>query len=99
RAAVIRDGHIIACDSVEKLSNTGAKRVTIQGSVDADMLINVRDIRNDGEKISFLYSGSTDGLIDILRSGNVRDFTVTEPDLEEIFMHYYEKDGENNDNN
>lgn len=99
RAAVIRDGHIIACDSVENLSNTGAKRVTIEGGIDAGMLRNAKDIRNDGEKISFLYSGSADGLIGILSSGQVRDFTVTEPDLEEIFMHYYEKDGESNDNN
>lgn len=99
RAAVIRDGHIIACDSVDNLSNTGAKRVTIEGSVDAALLAGAKDIRHDGEKTTFLYSGSADELIEILRSGSVRDFTVTEPDLEEIFMHYYEKDGERNDNN
>jgi hypothetical protein len=30
----------------------------------------------------------------VLASGNITDFSVSEPDLEEIFLHYYEKDGE-----
>lgn len=33
-------------------------------------------------------------LLRTLASGQVDDLTVTEPDLEEIFLHYYEEDGE-----
>ena len=29
-----------------------------------------------------------------LARGTVRDLTIAEPDLEEIFLHYYEKEGE-----
>ena len=33
-------------------------------------------------------------LLRTLSSGRVQDLTVTEPDLEEVFLHYYEKEGE-----
>ena len=33
-------------------------------------------------------------LLQALSAGQVDDLTVTEPELEEIFLHYYEKDGE-----
>ncbi len=43
---------------------------------------------------SFLYSGDMGNLLHTLSSGQIDDLTVTEPDLEEVFLHYYEKDGE-----
>lgn len=94
RAAIIRDGKIIACDSVEVLSKTSAKRVTVHGAVDLEHLIGVRDRKDTGDSISFLYSGDMNHLLRTLSSGQVSDLTVTEPDLEEVFLHYYEKGGE-----
>ena len=94
RAAIIRDGRIIACDSVEVLSKTSAKRVTVHGTVDLEHLTGVRDRKDTGDSVSFLYSGDMDSLLRTLSSGQVGDLTVTEPDLEEVFLHYYEKDGE-----
>ena len=94
RAAIIRDGRIIACDSVEALSKTNAKRILVQGSVDLDSLEGVRDRKATEGSVSFLYSGDMGSLLSALSSGQVDDLTVTEPDLEEVFMHYYEKDGE-----
>ena len=40
-------------------------------------------------------SGDMNSLLKTLSAGNVSDLAVSEPDLEEIFMHYYEKAGEN----
>lgn len=57
RAAVIREGEIIACDSVDALSKTNARRVTVHGSVDLEALDGIRDIRSDDKSVSFLYSG------------------------------------------
>ena len=94
RAAIIRDGRIIACDSVEALSKTNAKRVTVHGMIDLKGLSGVRDIEETNTSVSFLYGGDMDNLLRVLSLGQVDDLTVTEPDLEEIFMHYYEKDGE-----
>ena len=93
RAAVIREGRIIACGSVGELSGTGAKRVTVRGKIDLALLGEVKDLRLEEGGESFLYGGDTNRLIAALSAGKVSDFTVTEPDLDEIFLHFYEKEG------
>ena len=94
RAAIIREGRIIACDSVEALSKTNAKRITVHGTVDFENLSGIRDIKESKDSVSFLYNGDMSSLLRVLSSGQVNDLTITEPDLEEVFLHYYEKDGE-----
>ena len=94
RAAIIRDGRIVACNSVDVLSQTSAKRITVHGSVDLQHLSGVRDRKDTGDSLSFLYSGDMNSLLRVLSLGQVSDLTITEPDLEEVFLHYYEKDGE-----
>lgn len=93
RAAIIREGRIAACNSVDVLSKTSAKRITVHGSIHLENLGGVRDRKDDGDSVSFLYSGGMDSLLGALSSGQVDDLTVTEPDLEEVFLHYYEKGG------
>lgn len=94
RAAIIRDGRIIAQGSVDDLSKTSAKRITVHGSIHLENLSGVRDRKAGEDGISFLYSGDMGSLLRTLASDQVDDLTVTEPDLEEIFLHYYEEDGE-----
>lgn len=91
RAAIIRAGRIIACGSVEELSKTSAKRVTVHGSVSLDGLSGIRDVQQADGGVSFLFGGEIDALISRLSQGHIDDLSVSEPDLEEIFMHYYEE--------
>ena len=92
RAAIIRDGKIIACNSVDALSKTNAKRITVHGSINTEKLNGVRDIKKTADCLSFLYSGEINSLLHILSTSQIYDLTITEPDLDEIFLHYYEKD-------
>ena len=94
RAAVIREGNIIACDSVEKLANTGARRVTLRGSLKPDALPEARDWKETDGAISFLYNGDMNQLVRTLAAADIRELTVAEPDLEEIVLHFYEKGGD-----
>ncbi len=94
RAAIIRDGRMIVCGSVDDLSKTSAKRVTVHGSVDLAQMDDIRDRKDTEDSVSFLYSGDMNLLLRTLSAGQINDLTVTEPDLEEVFLHYYEKDGE-----
>ena len=94
RAAIIREGSVIACDTVEGLSKASAKRVTVHGSVALDGLDSIRDMTRVGDSVSFLYGGEMGRLLRALSEGRVSDLTISEPDLEEIFLHYYEKGGE-----
>lgn len=89
RAAIIREGRIIACDSVDALSRTNAKRVHIQGDADLHALSGIRDLQQAGGSSSFLYSGDINVLIAELSRYQLQDVSISEPDLEEIFMHYY----------
>lgn len=95
RAAIIREGKIIACDTVEALSKTSAKRVQLRGNIDLKTFNHVKYVENDDTTLSFLYNGDMKDLLAVLSNGDIQDLTITEPDLEEIFLHYYEdeKDG------
>lgn len=94
RAAIIREGRIIACDSVGALAQANAKRVHIQGNADIRALSDVRDVQKSGDGVSFLYGGDINALLRVLSGQNIGDLSIAEPDLEEIFMHYYLDGGE-----
>lgn len=91
RAAVIREGKIIDCGSVEDLARTNARRVTVYGSADFTGLSGIRDLKKNETSCSFLYNGDMNLLLGRLSAGNILDLSVSEPNLEEVFMHYYEK--------
>lgn len=90
-AAVIREGKIIACDSVENLGHTGVKRVTLRGVSGDISLAGAKDIKSDGDTVSFLYGEGPRRLAEEIVKLSFEDYTVTDPDLEEVFMHYYGK--------
>ena len=94
RAAIIREGSLIACDSVEALAQTNAKRVTVHGEVELSGLTGIRNLKKGEDGVSFLYSGDINALLAVLSKSNVKDLAIAEPDLEEIFMHYYTDGGE-----
>ncbi len=92
-AAIIREGRLLALDSTKKLGHTDTKRVRLRGagriSDRLSSLLNLKDLQIDGDSVSFLYSGSLNELLNTLAALPLSDASITEPDLEEIFMHYY----------
>lgn len=94
RAAIIREGRIIACDRVEALSKTNAKRISVHGQVSLDSLEEIRDLKENDGIFSFLYGGDIHRLLETLSAGTITDLSISDPDLDEIFLHYYENGGE-----
>ena len=94
RAAIIREGQIIACGNVEELARTNARRVAIHGTVDLSGLTGVRDLQKTDRSSEFLYAGDMNELTAVLAKGRITDLSITEPDLEEVFLHYYTEGGE-----
>ncbi len=88
-AAIIREGHIIACNRVDALGQTGAKRVTLHGITTLPQLNGVRDLHKTPDGFGFLYAGDINELLCVLADCKLSDITIAEPDLEEVFMHYY----------
>lgn len=97
RAAIIREGRIIACDSVEALVRTNTKRVSVHGEAELSALSGIKDIQRSAGSLNFLYSGDMNELLTTLSRGRIQDLSISEPDLEEIFLHYYEDGGVSND--
>lgn len=97
-AAVIRDGRLLVSSSVESLAHTGAKRVTLRGVAAPPNLADIRDVSLSDDSISFLYGGQPGELLKALATLPITDISISEPDMEEVFMHYYEGGNTNDDN-
>ena len=93
RAAIIRGGKIITAGAVSELAQSSARRVQLQGAPDLAGLSGIRDLHRQGDALSFLYSGPLPPLLNALAQAKVQELTIAEPDLEEIFLHYYEEEG------
>lgn len=91
-AAVIREGKLIACDRVEALTRTTAKRISVRGHVNLSGLDGIRDLQISESTSSFLYGGSLDALLRRLSESEVQDLSIADPDLDEIFLHFYQKE-------
>jgi len=99
-AAFIKDGKIIMSDTVDKLEETGAKKVSVTGNVpelentlkEGKLSKYISDISTSekADTIVFLYNGKIPALLEMLNELKPKDLTITEPSLEEIFMNYYE---------
>lgn len=87
--AVIREGEILIADSIENLGETHAKRVTVRGITKMPALDFVKDVKINGDTVNFLYTGRPEVLLNTLGALPLTDITITEPDLEEVFLHYY----------
>lgn len=75
-AAIIRNGKLICTDTVENLTKTSAKRI--------------RMIK-DGVEEEFVFKGNLNELFAGFAGHNISDILIEEPELDEIFMQYYEK--------
>lgn len=91
-AAVIREGRLLAADRVEKLGHTGVKRVALRGAEGLHQLPGIQDVKWEGSNVSFLYGGKAEDLIRALTGVKFEDVNITDPDLEEVFLHYYGKE-------
>lgn len=91
-AAVIREGRILVSDRVERLGHTGVKRVTLRGVASVPTVENAADMKLEGDVLSFLYGGAPAELMHELSRLSFDDLTIADPDLDEMFMHYYAKE-------
>ena len=91
-AGVIREGRLLVSDRVEKLSHTGVKRVCLRGVAEIPALPGMEDIRREQDTVSFLYSGQATELIRNLAKESFGDVSITDPELDEVFLHYYQKE-------
>jgi ABC-2 type transport system ATP-binding protein len=93
-AAIIKEGKLIAVDSVTNLTKTNTRKVILRGTNEIPSIPGVILLNSDEDMVSFMYKGSTKTLLTTLSNLDLDDVIIEEPSLEETFLHYYEKAGE-----
>lgn len=96
RVAIIKDGTIVQTRRISELRDNTYKKVqlTPQRAIAIDSLhrLGVSDLKQDGHMISFIYQGDCNALLQALAQIPLHNIEIMEPDLEEIFLHYYQSE-------
>lgn len=92
RVAVIRDGRIVASDNIVSLGKAEAKRIVLRGASVLPQIDGIFNVKWENDLVSFLYSGPVDAFIVALSQIKFSDVNISDPDLEETFMHYYTRE-------
>ncbi|HHU02489.1 MAG TPA: ABC transporter ATP-binding protein [Christensenellaceae bacterium] len=94
-AAIIRDGRILVSDSVSRLGENTARRITLRGinelTQDIINFSGVLKVDIHSSESSILYQGDMHDLLARINQLPYSDIIITEPSLEEIFLHVYER--------
>ena len=97
RVGIIRAGHLVAVEELTALKARAVRRIHVvfgsePSSDEFSRLECVRETTIDGTRGSFVLDGSMDAFIKAIGRYEVLDLVSQEPDLEEIFLGYYEGD-------
>ena len=96
RVAIIKDGGIVTVDKISALKATSYLRVRFEtdGGFPESIrdLTGVQDFRADNSEYTFMFSGDINRIVKALSSLDLKVLIIDEPELEEIFLHYYTKD-------
>lgn len=96
KAAVIKDGHIIACDTIENFSKAGYKIIRLADVKNMQMIYSINGVFNpyaEGNNLTFSYSGDVKNLLGELSKAEFKDILISDPDFEESVIHYYTREG------
>jgi ABC-2 type transport system ATP-binding protein len=93
---IIRDGSLVVVESVERLKHRAVRRMDLtfageppQGVLSA--IAGVRELTISGSTAHLAVEGSTAELLAAAAPHRVEQIVTHEPDLEEIFLGYYER--------
>lgn len=96
RVAIIKEGKIIKLEKISTLKENNYKRFKVETlekvSKDYFKFNGVSNVEFDGNLVSFLFKGNINLIIKKLSEMEVENVWIEEPNLEEIFMHYYSKE-------
>jgi ABC-2 type transport system ATP-binding protein len=96
RVAIIKEGKIIKLEKISTLKENNHKRINIEAKSIIDKnyfnISGVTKLETKDNNISFFYSGNINIIIKKISELDIANLSLEEPDLEEIFMHYYAKE-------
>lgn len=95
RVGFIRDGELIVVSSLDDLFKNAPRQISVKTihTPDDTLFKNLSGVKQyavDGSTISFLFTGDLNELVREIATIDVADVQIFEPDLEYLFMSYYE---------
>lgn len=99
RVAIIKNGKIVKVEKISDLAKNTHKRFKIDTIKKIDDKIfselkGISDLNVTNNSANFLFRGNINDVIKIVVKLDLTNMLIEEPDLEEIFMHYYRTDDE-----
>jgi len=96
RVAIIKEGKIIKIENISTLSKSKYKnfKIELKSEIDKDYfaISGVNNLLFKDNIVSFIFSGDMNIIVNKISTLNIDNLWIEEPTLEEIFMHYYEKE-------
>jgi ABC-2 type transport system ATP-binding protein len=96
RVAIIKEGKVIKVETMNNLISDNYKRFKIDVAENIPeqyfSLPGVSDLTVEGKSYGFLFKGDLNEITKRLSGIKISNMLVNDPDLEEIFMHYYKED-------
>jgi ABC-2 type transport system ATP-binding protein len=96
RVAIIKDGNLIKVENIKDMIRNSIKKVILDfENINDASDFNFEDSLNleiKDSTVTFVYRGDVNKLVKFISKYNLADISIIEPDLEEIFMHYYQKE-------
>ena len=98
RVAILREGRLVAIDSLENLRRDAVRHLEIEFATTAPedefrVLPGIREAKADGRVLTLAYEGSADAIVKTAARHDVQAIRTHEDDLEDIFLRYYRTDG------
>jgi ABC-2 type transport system ATP-binding protein len=97
RVAIIKEGRIIKLEKMSDLTENNYKkfRIEIKSKIGIEhfkVVGGVTNIEMNGSSISFLFKGNINLIMKKISEIEISNILIEEPSLEEIFMHYYQRE-------
>lgn len=96
RVAIIKDGTIIKLEKMSDLTENNYKKfkMEMKEEIRAEYfeLAGINNLAIEGRKVSFLFKGNINSILKKLAEVEILNIWIEEPSLEEVFIHYYEKE-------
>jgi len=96
RVAIIKEGKIIKIEKISALHENNYKKFKMETTSKVEksffQINGVTNLKVEDNTVSFLFKGNLNDILKKISQIEITNIWVDEPDLEEIFMHYYEKE-------
>lgn len=96
RVAIIKEGRIIKLETMSNLTENNYKKFKLEMKSKIDKtyfaLSEISNLEIKDNTISFLFKGNINLILKMISDIELYNLWIEEPNLEEIFLHYYEKE-------